>query len=409
MTASLLPAQTPAAQDSILARLERAEEQIALLRQQLATQAASGVQSKSGARVEIWGRVLANGWRNTTAVNNLDVPTFAVPGTERFPATAGAVLRQTTLGFDVQGLEVLGGQLTAAISADLSGGVQAGSGNRRLFPEPRLRIARTSLRWTTVEIMVGQDVPLIAGEEPVSLASVGTPDFATAGNLWFWLPQFRVLLETPTRVRVGLQGAVIAPWSGEDPASSGSVDMGERAGRPSLQGRVRAAWGDGARPAEIGVGGHVGWLRRDGSMTRETSRAVAATARIPAGWLELRAEAYAGRLLRGLGGGGVGQNFGSPPVPMAAGPIIDDQGGWAQLNVQPRTAFLIGGGCGLDNPDDGDRPIRSSNRACEGHLHLRPAGPLVLGLEVRKLTTVYRAFRESANSTHVNFALGVEF
>src|SRR5947208_6153701 len=63
--------------DSLLARLQRAEEAIALLRQQLAAQAASATQTESRSRFDIGGRVLMNAFYNTWRVNNADVPQFA--------------------------------------------------------------------------------------------------------------------------------------------------------------------------------------------------------------------------------------------------------------------------------------------------------------------------------------------
>lgn len=408
LPASPLEAQAPASPDSILARLERAEEQIALLRQQLATAASSGVQSRSGARVEVWARALANGWRNSGTVNNLDVPVLAFPNAEERPATLGMVLRQTTVGLDFSGVSALGAEVVAAISGDLYGGVQSGSGNRRLFPEPRLRIARAVLRWPMAEIMVGQDVPLIAEEDPVSLASIGIPGFAQAGNLWFWLPQARVSIHTATPVRLGLHGAVMGSWSGDDPAGNGNVDAGERSGRPAFEGRVNARWGEGPTSAEVGVGAHVGWVRRSGDTSLTTSRAIAITARIPVGWFELRGEAYRGQVLRGLGGGGIGQNFGILTPAFASRPL-QDRGAWAQVNLRPTAALLVGTGCGVDDPRDDEGPQRLRNQACEAHLHLRPAGPLVLGLEVRHLRTNYRIPRTIAMSTHLNLSAGVEF
>lgn len=420
--ASPLHGQTPVPPDSVLARLERAEEQIALLRQQLATQAQTQVQSKSRVQLEFWGRILANAWRNSDGANNLDVPTFAAstplfvcPGgvlpppppcsTRPAPhATAGASLRQTTLGIDAVGMRALGAELSAGISADFFGGVQGGSGNRRLFPEPRLRIARLAMKWNAAEIMIGQDVPLLTPEEPVSLSSLGIPTFTNAGNLWFWLPQLRVSFDTPTRLSVGVQAAVVAPWSGDDPAPTGNIDLAEASGRPFYQSRVRVRWSN----AEVGAGAHIGWfLGREASdlaqFIKVRSHGFAATARVPVGWFELRGEAYTGRLLRGLGGAGIGQNF------APSGQTLDQRGGWGQINLQPRPEFLIGGGCGVDHPKRrGSTPVRTRNQACEGHLQLRPAGPVVLGLEVRMLETEYTATRTVKN-THLNLAFGVEF
>jgi len=69
----------PLPADSLAERLKRAEEAIALLREQIAAQAEASVQSASRVRVELFGRVLANGFVNTDSVNNNDVPQFAAP------------------------------------------------------------------------------------------------------------------------------------------------------------------------------------------------------------------------------------------------------------------------------------------------------------------------------------------
>src|SRR5678816_3956736 len=70
---------TPASLDSLAERLRRAEEAIALLREQMATQAESQVQSASRVHVELFGRVLVNGFHNSDSTNNSDVPQFAAP------------------------------------------------------------------------------------------------------------------------------------------------------------------------------------------------------------------------------------------------------------------------------------------------------------------------------------------
>lgn len=394
--------------DSIAERLERVEEQLALLRQQLATQAASAVQAKSRASLEIGGRILTNAFSNTRRVNNADVPQFVLPDSaSALPAGgAGMAIRQTTLSLAVTAPGVWGGALTAGGEVDFYGGQQPSGGGRH-FPLVRLRTASATLAWTHASLLIGQEAPLIAGPNPVSLASVGTPGFVGAGNLWLWLPQLRLTVETGGRFRVGLQGAVLAPASG-DPTGlfDTGADIAERSRRPFLQGRVRARWGADDRAAEVGVGVHRGWLATPGD-SNLTSDAVSVDVVLPLGaWLEVRGEAYRGRLLRGLGGGGIGQNFGAPASAGAPAPVLRDRGGWAQLNLRPGAGVTIGGGCGVDDPEDGERPLRLRNRACEGHAIWRP-GALVFGVEYRRLTTDYVA--DSFSDGHVNVGAGFEF
>jgi hypothetical protein len=88
---------------------------------------------------------------------------------------------------------------------------------------------------------------------------------------------------------------------------------------------------------------------------------------------------------------------------------VDSRGGWVQLNVRLSSAWEVGGGWGLDDPDDADLPTsgRLKNSAAEGHLHWRPGGGLLLGFEARRIETTYAGAREQA--WHVNGFAGVAF
>ena len=359
--------------------------------------------------IELTGFVLVNGFFNSARVNNSDVPQFA----ENDPVGLGAVggtIRQTRLGVSLAEPRVLGGDFTGEIDVDFFGGQQASSGGRT-FPLLRLRRAVATVSWQnlrpTIQLLIGQEAPLVAERSPRSLASVGFPDFAGAGNLWLWIPQLRVGMEVGSAVRLALQGAVLAPGTGAPQGGFATQpDSAERSGRPYLQGRVRLAWGPGDDPSEIGFGGHAGWFVGTDSVNGDTllvSRALTADARIKLGVLELIGEAFVGKALAGLGGGGISQNTGVAGVPMRS------KGGWGQLNLRASPQFMIGGGCGLDHPDEADVPSggRLKNMVCEGHAEWRPRGPLVLGFEFRRLQTTYDTGEFTAN--HVNLAAGYRF
>ena len=386
--------------DSLRERVRRAEEAIELLREQLATQAASGVQTASRVQAELFGRVLTNAFYNSAAVNNADVPLFVAR--DRGRGGLGATVRQTSLGVAVSVARVLGGDFAGDLHADFFGGQQPSSGGRH-FPLLRVRTAHGIVRWSRAELLVGQESPLVAGVDPVSVASFGTPDFTAAGNLWLWLPQLRVTRELGTPARLAVQAAIVAPTTG-DPvgAFDTSVDSAEQSNRPVVQARLRARWGDDARAGEVGVGVHQGWVRRtDGS--RVSSDAVVFTAVVPlTPIVELRGEAYAGRALRGLGGGGIGQNLTTGGAP------VRDRGGWAQLNVRPSPIVELGAGCGGADPRDEALPAgRLRNVACEGHVITRPGGGVLAGVEYRRLRTTYAD--GTAESDHINLAVGFEF
>jgi hypothetical protein len=356
--------------------------------------------------IEFSGLVLVNGFYNSARLNNSDVPQFA----ENDPVGAGGAggaIRQTRLGVMVSEPNVLGADFSGEIDVDFFGGQVASSGGRT-FPLLRLRRATGTLSWSGVQLLIGQESPLVAERSPRSLASIGFPGFAGAGNLWLWIPQVRVGAEVGYTLRLGLQAAVLAPGTGTPQGVFATQpDSAERTGRPSLQGRIRLGWGPADDPSEVAVGGHVGWLLGTDTLTGDTllsSRAITADARLRLGVLEILGEFYSGKAVAGLGGGGIGQNTGAQGVP------VRTKGGWGQLNLRPTNGrWMIGGGCGIDDPDDADVPAagRFKNRVCEGHVEWRPAGPMLFGIEYRSFRTTYQSGDISAS--HVNLAAGYRF
>ncbi|HET9038864.1 MAG TPA: hypothetical protein VFN40_01775, partial [Gemmatimonadales bacterium] len=337
---------------------------------------------------EVHGLILMNAFANDAAVNNSDVPQFVVrpPAAGGPPASgAGATLRQSRVTATALVSQFAGGQLTGELDVDVFGGQQPSTGGRT-FPLVRLRRAFAVLERGRLTLFAGQEAPPIAEINPSSLASIGIPEFAGAGNLWLWIPQLRVgarVAETGA-VRLGVEAAVLAPTSG-DPQTAffTQPDIAERSSRPYLQGRVRLRWGTAEEQGEVSIGGHYGWLAV-GPSRRVSSRALAVGVWTPlVRGLELRGEAYVGQALAGLGGGGIGQNFGLDSA------VVETSGGWAQLNITPAKSWEIGAGVGLDDPDDVDLDPASQrlrNLAVEGHGSWRRA-PIVLGAEVRLLRT----------------------
>jgi hypothetical protein len=137
------------------------------------------------------------------------------------------------------------------------------------------------------------------------------------------------------------------------------------------------------------------------------TKAAVATARFFATrWVEVRGEAFTGQALATLGSGGVAQDFGFGGVP------VRSRGGWVQLNVLPTFEWEVGGGFGLDDPNDDDLDLNTQRRRnvhFEGHAHWRPH-PLVFGVEVRRIETRYGAATTTDwGNTHVNLAMGFSF
>jgi hypothetical protein len=401
-----LRAQTPtqAQLDSLRLRVEDAEAQLQLLKDQLATEAGTALRTRSRIALEFNGLALMNAFSNTRRVNNVDVPQYTRADSGTGPqGGASMAIRQTRLGLALSVAEVAGGTFRGDVDVDFYGG-QTPSYGGRTFPLIRLRTARAILEWTHGELLVGQEQPLISNLNPVSLAQVGNPGFTTAGNLWLWLPQIRGTLRTAGRVRVGVQAAVLAPTSGDaNNAFDTQFDPAERTSTPYLQGQVRVDWGADESAGEFAVGVHSGRID-DLADVRRTSSAVAATLRLPVGSrIELLAEAFDGQAIKGLGGGGIAQGIGVGGVP------VRSVGGWAQLNLKATPRLLIGFGAGMDDPEDADVLAggRTKNTITEGHIHWRPAGPIVIGAEWRSIATDWTT--GSWTNRHLNLALGFEF
>jgi hypothetical protein len=183
-----------------------------------------------------------------------------------------------------------------------------------------------------------------------------------------------------------------------------------------MQGRLRGQWGleheptttqrIGDRGGEVGVGAHRGWLRIDGD-TLTSSWAISADARIGlTHGFEVRGEAYRGRILRGLGGGGIGQNFGPSPAAGRAGAPVTSSAGWVQLNAQHNPFVMSGVGCGSERVHNSAAPERKRNSVCAAHLQWRPSTPLLVGVEYRGLVTTFSSGRVRAS--HINLFFGVE-
>jgi hypothetical protein len=349
--------------------------------------------------------VLMNGFHTSDKSNNTDLPQFAVrrDAGDSFPtAGLGATLRQTRVTARAFAAGILGGDLSAELDVDFWGGQQPSNGGRT-FPLLRIRRAVGELAWPRFRVLAGQEAPPIAELNPSSLGSIGLSALSSSGNLWLWIPQIRATGEVirGEKARLELEGAVLAPtgYAAQGPFVT-QPDRAEQSERPYLQGRIRLRFGDAG---ELGVGGHLGWLSTAGDSLIK-SRAVAAALRLPLGrMVELRGEAFAGEALAGLGGGGIGQNFGQN------GRAVHTKGGWGQLLIKPSPAVELGGMWGIDDPRDGDLDTatqRLKNETWGAHIHWRPAS-VILGLEYRHVTTRYGA--GDATLGHLNLAVGAEF
>lgn len=358
--------------------------------------------------VRVTGTILLNTFHTSARTNNFDIPQVVLPpsandslGTAR---GTGLTIRQTRLGVRAFWPDVRGAELRAEIDADFYGGQQQ-SGFGDLFALLRIRRAVVDVAWDRASILFGQEVPLIAEYNPLSLATVGLSGLSNSGNLWLWVPQLRagLRLNGQGAVRFGIDGAVLGAGSNE---AQGELltqpDRAEQSNRPALQARLIARFGTADHPGDVSVGVHQGWLATTGDSLL-ASRAVAVAARVPLGTrLALTGEAFTGQALAGLGGGGIGQLLGPDDVP------VETRGGWVQAALTLPRDVVLAGAFGGDDPADEDLGAngRLRNVTTMGAIHWTPA-PFLVALEVRRYTTTYRAGPLSA--THVNLAIGLSF
>jgi hypothetical protein len=385
--------------DSLAEALRQAQARLEALEQKVQESTENGVHTRSGNRMELTGRVVLQAFGNSGRVNNVDDPQFARADASGPERGGGMSMRQTILAFRASSPDVAGAQFAGDITTDFYGGQMPSSGGRT-FPLIRLRTAKALLRWSHSELIVGQEAPLVAQLNPISIAASGSPLFAAAGNLWLWLPQARITLGGFRPNTAAIQFAVLAPTNG-DPANTfdTDLDLAERTSRPFLQARARFRWMMSERPGEAGCGAHVGWI--NDRATR--SEAVACDIVAPFSIAELRAEGYTGQALKGLGGGGIGQSLTTSLAPVAGA------GGWVQLNFNPSPIWGFGAGCGADDPDDLDLPpaARLRNASCGAHFVTHPSGPLLLSAEWRRIVTTYASGQFRVD--HLNLGFGFEF
>jgi hypothetical protein len=373
-----------------------------------ATSARLVAQSRDAPQVTVSGSVLVHTFVTSSRTNNIDVPQFAVrrDGTDSLGDGGGLGLsvRQTRLAVRAFWPDLLGGELRTEIDADFFGGQQQNSAGA-LVPLFRVRRAVAEWRGDRSHVLIGQEVPLIAEHNPVTLASIGVSGLSGSGNLWLWLPQLRAGYTIAQRgtVRVGFDGAVVAPTSNE---AAGALlrqpDRAEQSMRPAFEGRAVVRWGREAGAGEVSAGGHHGWMATAGDSLL-VSRAVAVAARVPLGRsVAITGEWFRGQALAGLGGGGVGQQLGVGNLP------VRTTGGWAQLVAQLPRSVEVAAGAGADDPRDAElAPAgRLHNRTLMASASWRPS-PIVAALEVREIATRYRG--GTARAVHLNVALGVTF
>lgn len=416
--------QTPS-QASLEDRVQKLEDSSALIGSKVDEQYQTKVETASKYRARLHGIILMNAFRNVGGANNLDLPDYAEPLPSFFPtANMGATLRQSQIGLEVFGPTVIGAKTSADVQFDFAGGFPA-TGNGVNFGIVRLQTASLRLDWEHTSIVGGQDSLFFSPLSPTSFASLATPAFGFAGNLWGWTPQLRVehRFSISDQQTINVQAGILDNLDWEFPYNSfyRSPHAGELSGQPAYA--LRTSWSRPIRehPLTFGVAGYYG--RQNWLWGRYTDAwAGMADWQIPLlPRLGLSGEFYRGRGIGGLGGG-IGTSIlygGDPHYPFTPIRGLDSIGGWTQLKLQLTPKLELNGTFAEDNPFANDvrgfatdqnnfGPILGRNRGALGNVVFRPRSDLVLSAELRRYRT-FPIYSASSTMNQVNLSVGILF
>jgi hypothetical protein len=419
------PATAVAASTALEERVEKLEESTSLIGSKIDEQYQTKVETASKYRARLHGIVLMNSFLNVGNSDNLDFPTYSEPVRTGWPSNnLGATLRQSELGLEIFGPNVVGAKTSADIQMDFSGGFP-GTGNGVNFGIVRLQTASIRLDWENTSLVAGQDSLFISPLSPTSFASLATPAFAFAGNLWGWTPQLRIehRFAVADQQTVTMQAGVLDNLDWETPRNPfyRSPQAGELSGQPAYA--FRTAWSRPVRehPLSFGVAGYYGrqnwtWGRFVDAWSAMADWQVPILPR-----LGLSGEFYRGRGIGGLGAA-IGTSIvygGDPTLPFSPIRGLDTAGGWSQLKLQLTPKLEVNGVFAIDDAftsairgfatdQNNFGPILGRNRGTLGNVVFRPRSDLVLSAELRRLRT-FPVYSSSSVTDQVNLSIGILF
>src|SRR5246500_940930 len=305
-------------------RVQKLEESTSLIGSKIDEQYQTKVETASKYRARLHRIILMNAFRNVGGSDSVDFPDYSLPVRNFFPrATVGATLRQSEIGLEIFGPNVAGAKTSADVQFDFAGGFPA-TGNGANFGIVRLQTANVRLDWDHTSVVAGQDSLFISPLSPTSFASLATPTFAFAGNLWGWTPQLRAehRFAVSDQQTITLQAGVLDNLDWEPPFNSfyRLAQAGGLSGPPAYA--FRTAWSRPVHdhPLSFGLAGYYG--RQDWSWGRNVDAwAGMADWQIPIlPRLTLSGEFYRGRGVGGLGAA-EGRSILWGAMPSATAPI----------------------------------------------------------------------------------------
>lgn len=406
-------------------RVQKLEDSTSLIGSKIDEQYQTKVETASKYRARLHGIVLMNAFRNVGGSDNLDFPDYAEPAPPGTPlANVGATLRQSEIGFEIFGPTIAGARTSADVQFDFAGGFPA-TGNGVNFGIVRLQTASVRFDWEHTSVVAGQDSLFISPLSPTSFASLATPAFAFAGNLWGWTPQLRVEhhFDISDQQAITVQAGILdnLDWELNYNSFYRTPQAGELSGQPAYA--LRTAWSRGSQdhPLSFGAAGYYG--RQNWTWGRNVDAwAGMADWQIPIlPRLSLSGEFYRGSAIGGLGAAvGTSILYGGNPYDSYT-PIhgLDDVGGWAQLKFRLTSKLEINAVIADDNAFASEAhgfatdqnnfgPILGRNRGALANVVFRPRSDLILSAELRRLQT-FPVYSNSSITNQLNLSVGILF
>jgi len=346
--------------------------------------------------------LLFNAFENGRFGNaNLQYPIAASPSPS--PANSGATLRQTILGLKFTGPNLPGGgKASGTFYMDFWGGTQSPSNN--LF---RIRTATIDLTWKDTTVSVGQDKPIVAPREPVTLAQVGLSPLTGAGNLWLWQPQARVEQRFHFGEASGVRAQLGVYETAESYPINGPAEYAsslERA-RPAYEGRFEFFHGSDKRRFEVAPGFSLSTSHVAGTSAASRLVTLDWLAR-PVSFLEFTGAFFHGDNAAGLGA--LRQSF----TVLGSGAVlpVHTNGGWGQISffATPRLSFHLYGGEESDHSLGFVSGNVSRNLTYAGNMMYKLAPNVLAAFEVAQNRTDYVVLGQRLNN-HYDLALGYLF
>ena len=380
-----------------------ADELLPLLQAQVDEHAQTKVESNSRMPVRLFGTILSNTFFNSGEANWLDVPNV-VPSSDGLasPGSFSSTLRQSRLGAIIDGPDVGGFSTGGFFAMDFFGGVP-GFKTGQTMGVPRLLYGFMRLENENTAIQIGQDLMILAPQNPTSLAAFSFPNLFYSGNLYLRAPQARVerIFQPGREDQLQLQLGIIAPISGDLPTDSFTFVPpnlpGERSRRPGVQGRL--AWRrEGLIPGEplleIAASAHYGTERRDNGDLSS--------------WVGALDFMAMGERFGAKGEFWVGQNidaFGA-----SVGQLAKSRGGFLEGKFRPNEQLEFNGGFGIDSLFDrvAFPAALEDNSTFFANTIYQFTPEFATSLEWRRLLTTPTA-RKNRTNHHLNLVFAYSF